>query len=385
MFPMVYEENSRKIITAASILFLMFVNRLFVGPSPKILLNIVIWITYSGILFIPKSWWTRKKFVITVLVVIVETAAGMYWFHEIKLIYFLAIILFTVSIRLSMSKSPIPVVLALLVTAMFYIRFGSGNFFNTISFLFLSIALYFAIRTRMQRNEMYELNKQQLVKLQEAYEQLQEASIKSMQYAVLEERTRIARDIHDSVGHSLTSLIVQMQALKYMMKKDPEDAEKSLDGMLAVARQGLQDIRTSVHSLAENQVISGTAPLKALLSRMEASTSIHYEFHSDLNTEELNIQINGILFRVLQEAITNIIRHSKATFVNISLKKETGKILMRIRDNGTVTPNQKINEGFGLKGMKSRVEEKGGKLNYSSLEPNGFEIKAEIPLNQYDH
>jgi signal transduction histidine kinase len=117
------------------------------------------------------------------------------------------------------------------VTATLYIQFGFKDLFSFISFALFSVVLYLNIRSRMQRNEMFELNKRHLAELQEAYDQLQEASVKVMQYAVLEERTRIARDIHDAVGHSLTSLIVQMQALRYMIKKDPAQAEQSLEGI----------------------------------------------------------------------------------------------------------------------------------------------------------
>jgi signal transduction histidine kinase len=201
----------------------------------------------------------------------------------------------------------------------------------------------------------------------------------------LEERGRIAREIHDAVGYSLTSLIVQMQALRYMIKKEPVQAEQSLEGMLIVARQGLHDIRTSVHSLADDRIRSGITPLKALLSRMEASASIRYTFHADLNEEDLDVDINGILFRVLQEAITNVIRHSTATLVEVSLKRESENILMRIRDNGILESTQKINEGFGLKVMKARLEERGGRLRYSIAKPHGFEIVAEIPTAEQIH
>jgi signal transduction histidine kinase len=111
---------------------------------------------------------------------------------------------------------------------------------------------------------------------------------------------------------------------------------------------------------------------------MEASASIRYTFHSDLNDEDLDVEDCRILFRVLQEAITNVIRHSQATQVDVSLKREAGNIKLRIRDNGMLQSGQKISEGFGLKVMKARLEERGGSLHYTILEPHGFEIIAEI-------
>ncbi|WEG13227.1 sensor histidine kinase [Pullulanibacillus sp. KACC 23026] len=376
---MEYQKRRRALLSASSILFVMAVDQLFIGPPLKILLSALIWLTYAGLLFIRNKSWTKKELVLAASLLVLETAAGLYWFHEIQLIYFLAIILFMASVQLSNPKSLIPLMAALFMAALLYLHFGRGDLFNLLSFLFFSIILYVSIRMRRQRNEMHELNKQQLNKLQEAYEQLQEASVTSMQYAVLEERTRIAREIHDAVGHSLTSLIVQMQALKYMIKKDTEEAAKSLEEMLVVARHGLSDIRTSVHSLAEDQMISGVMPLKALLSRMETSASIASHFHSELSDEDLTMNQSVILFKILQESITNIIRHSEATRVEVTLIKENGNIVLCISDNGLIRSNRTFKEGFGIRGMRARLEERGGKLHYSILEPNGFKLCAEIP------
>ncbi|KRF13549.1 sensor histidine kinase [Paenibacillus sp. Soil787] len=374
-----YQRYGKPLAISVVIFFLMDMNRLFIGPYLQISLNIMIWATYSSFLFFPKSWWTRRRLFLAIFIIVIETTAGLVWYQELKLIYFDAILILSGAIRLSLSKSPILWMVAMFVTAVLYTRFGREDLFSIISFVLLSVVFYLNIRNRKQRNEMYELNKKHLAELQEAYDQLQEASVMAMQYAVLEERTRIAREIHDAIGHSLTSLIVQMQALRYMIKKDPAQAEQSVEGMLVVARQGLHDIRTSVHSLADDQSKSGVAPMKALLSRMEASASIRYRLHSDLNDVDLNVQVYGILFRVLQEAITNIIRHSQATQVEVILKRESGNIIMYIRDNGILESHQKISEGFGLKGMKARLEERGGHLRYSIPEPNGFELIAEIP------
>jgi signal transduction histidine kinase len=379
MLSIEYQSFKRKLVSSLIILILMYANRLFYGSMPKVLLNILIGISFTVILIFPKSKWTTSRLIIAASTVAIEVSAGLIWNHDVKLIYFLSIVMISISMQLSLSKSPIPGMAAMFVTAMLYIRFGSDNFFSILSFILFSIILFFLIRTRMQRNEMIELDKQHLKELQEAYDQLQEASMTAMQYAILEERTRIARDIHDAVGHSLTSLIVQMQALKFMVKIDPEKAEKSLEEMLAVARQGLNDIRISVHSLADDQSSSGVVPLKALLSRMESTSTIQYQFQSELNQEDINVEVYGILFRVLQEALTNIIRHSQATEVIVMLKKESNLVVLSIQDNGKLEKNQKVNEGFGLKVMRLRLEERGGQLKYSTVEPHGFKINAVIP------
>jgi signal transduction histidine kinase len=379
-----YRLYRSQIVSTVAIFFLMYVNRLFIGPLPKIGLNLLIWGSYASILLIPKSWWTRERFILAAFVISIESVAALIWYQETNMIYFLAILIISSVTRLSLAKSPISAMVVVFVMAMLYTRHGNSlDLFHFISFVLSSVVIYLILWSRRQRNEMYELDKRRLVELQEAYDQLQETSVTAMQYAVLEERTRIAREIHDALGHSLTSLIVQIQALGYMIKKDPLQAEQSLVGMLSVARQGLQDIRTSVHALDDDRLGSGIPPLKALLSRMEESASIRYTFHHDLNTEDVSMEVYGTLFRVLQGAITNVIRHSQATLVDVSLKSEAGKFVLHIRDNGVLKTSQKICEGFGLKAMKARIEEKGGLFHYAILEPHGFEIIAEIPTGAH--
>jgi signal transduction histidine kinase len=376
-----YKSYQKEFIGIIIIFILMYLGRLFIGPPQKIGLNLLIWGSYSGLVFIPKSWWTRKRFIIAAVIISIESAIGLVWYQETKLIYYLAIIVISSIKRLSLSKSSIPVMVVIVMMAVLYMQQSNHmDLFHFLSFILFTVVVYLGLWSRMQRHEMYEMNKRHLVELQEAYDQLQETSVAAMHNAVLEERTRIAREIHDALGHSLTSLIVQMQALRYMIKKDPAQAEQSLEEMLVLARQGLQDIRTSVHALAEDRSRSGVIPLKALLSRMKASAAIQFQFHSDLKEEEVSFEICGILFRVLQEAITNVIRHSKATHVDVNLNRAAGNIVMSVRDNGRLESSENFSEGFGLKVMKARLKERGGRLRYLILEPHGFEIIAEIPV-----
>ncbi|MBW7453631.1 sensor histidine kinase [Paenibacillus sepulcri] len=374
-----YRSYGKPFASAAVIFFLMNTNRMFEAPLPQIGIHLVIWATFSGILFIPKTWWTITRAVIAASLLIIECAIGIIWFQEMKLLYFIAILLFAAALRQSLLKGRNTAIAVMFITATLYIRFGHADLFNLVSFILLAIVLYFFIRSRIQRNEIHEMNKRHLEELQDAYEQLQDASATALQNAILEERTHIAREIHDAVGHSLTSLIVQMQALRYMMKEDPVQAGQSLEGMLGVARQGLQDIRSSVHALAGNRTIPGIAALKSLLSRMEAAASIAYRFHTDLQDEDVSAEVYETLFPVLQESITNVMRHSRATLLEVGLGRDGDNIVMRIRDNGVLADDYKISEGFGLRVMKARLEEKGGSLSYRIAEQDGFEITATIP------
>lgn len=369
----------RPIVRAVILLFVMDLYRLFSGPPTQTALNLLLWASFSFVPLLPKVWWTKRRLQAAGLILTAESAAALLWFQEWNLIYFIAILAFSAAVHLSLSRSPLLAIAAMLVTALLYIRFGRNDLFHFVTFSLLAFVFYWTVRSRMQRNEIAELNRQHLAKLQEAYAQLQEASAVGMHNAVLEERTRIAREIHDAVGHSLTSLIVQLQALRYMIGQDAAQAEQAVEQMLVVARQGLQNIRSSVHALADDRTGLGIAPLRALLSRMEASASIGYTLESALDDGELDAELSGLLFSVLQEAVTNVIRHAEATRVEVELSREAEAVVLRVRDNGKLTSAKPVAEGFGLRAMRARVEEKGGWLRVAPVPPHGLALTAAVP------
>ncbi|GMK40482.1 sensor histidine kinase YxjM [Paenibacillus sp. CCS19] len=371
--------NIRAAAGAIMIGILMHMNDFFSGSPLKIALNLLIYATFISRFLLRDFWRTTRMSVLFVVLALLETGAGIIWFDENVLIYFLAVIIVTTAVRLSLAPKRVPLLATMVAVAGVYAAFGHVNVLSFSSFVIITIFFYINVQSRRQRDAIFEENKRNLIELQEAYTHLQEASVTSMRNAVLDERTRIARDIHDAVGHSLTSLIVQMQALRYMIAKDPAQAEQSLSGMLEVARQGLQDIRTSVHSLADDRSVSGLAPLRALLVRMEATTGITYHFHTEGLEEEIAAADATLLFSIMQEAVTNMVRHAKATHVDVHIGQEAEHIALHIRDNGQALAGEDVQEGFGLKMMRARLEEGGGCLTVGAVEPHGFEIIALLP------
>lgn len=364
---------------AVFIAILMTMNGFFAGSPVKIALNALILATYISRFAFRDFWRTKRMSVAFVTIAALETAVGVAWYNESVLLYFLAVIVVTTVIRLSFAPTRVPLLAAMIVIAGLYTAFGDVSLISFVSFVIIAVFFYFNVQSRRQRDVIYEENKRNLAELQEAYAHLQEASVTSMRNAVMDERTRIAREIHDAVGHSLTSLIVQMQALRYMIAKDPAQAEQSLAGMLEVARQGLQDIRTSVHALADDRTTSGLAPIKAQLARMEATAAITSSLAAELPEEEITAEYATLLFSVMQEAITNIVRHAEATHVDVRLFAEGGQIVLIVLDNGKVSQEEAVREGFGLKTMRARLEEAGGRLTYGTADPHGFQIRAELP------
>ncbi|MEC0229937.1 sensor histidine kinase [Paenibacillus alba] len=244
----------------------------------------------------------------------------------------------------------------------------------------VSIAgVYFGVRGIAYRNEYHRRIQQHLEALQKAHEELQEATLVSMHHAVLEERSRIARDIHDSLGHSLTSLIVQLQAVQYMVAGGPDEAREAVKNMLAVARQSLKDIRSSVHALADDRHHLGIDSPRALLSQTQNHSGLQGIFHAE-DSLDLPSEMLIVLYRILQEALTNITRHAEATSVSVNIHKSEGEVFMVIADNGKLADVQGLHLGFGLQGIQQRAASLGGTCEFVPGVPSGLQVKVRIPL-----
>lgn len=158
----------------------------------------------------------------------------------------------------------------------FLLSSHGGSLETIISNISIMIGLYVffsSMRFRREARKEAERNHAELAKmhvqlehahkeLQKAHAELQEASVLSLRYAVLEERTRIARDIHDSIGHELTSVIVQLQSLPYILKSSKEDSEKVIQNVLSVARECLQEVRSVVHQMGRSESMVGLTALR---------------------------------------------------------------------------------------------------------------------------
>ncbi|WP_152394545.1 sensor histidine kinase [Paenibacillus guangzhouensis] len=217
--------------------------------------------------------------------------------------------------------------------------------------------------------------------LKQSHKELEEASVRSLRYAVLEERTRIARDIHDSIGHGLTSVIVQLQALPYMIKANTAEADATLSNVLDVARNCLTEVRTVVHQMAIDDAGLGLLALKSLINSVQEQSGLQITLNVKGDVTPWKADVSELLYRVLQESLTNAIRHAKATHVHVSVNEQPEKITMRIQDNGSWTGDAPPSPGFGINGMRERCECAGGSFFMRTNHPHGLALIATIPVD----
>lgn len=186
------------------------------------------------------------------------------------------------------------------------------------------------------------------------------------------ERTRIARDLHDQMGHHLVALNMQLQVLE---KKLPDAALPELGQARDLARDLFEDVRATLLQLRQDQSDFGE-----LLERMLANIPyLKFEVEIDSELLMLDAQLASCLLRVVQEAITNALKHSNADRMRVNLRREDhGGIRMEVQDNGRQVRTAEFGSGLGLGGLEERVSELGGHLQAGPT-GEGFRLVAEFP------
>lgn len=195
----------------------------------------------------------------------------------------------------------------------------------------------------------------------------------------LKERHRISRDIHDSVGHSLSTIIIQLGA----MAKLSEDIHPVLSQMSSELRdfaaESLQDVRKVVHDLHVDMPDSNRLvnELEMLFTQMQ-QTGLTVHFHHNVSQQVLTQGQANFLYRTIQECMTNGLKHGQATVVRITLVSAEQSLLLTIQDDGTGT--QQVEFLGGLQGIRERLTELGGTMTVESAPQQGFRVQIILPI-----
>lgn len=209
-------------------------------------------------------------------------------------------------------------------------------------------------------------------------EQLREAGERLEEAAVLKERNRIAKQIHDTTGHSITTIIVQTELAKLKMESDPAVAKKSVDSAHQQAVAALEELRKSVRVLSgEEEMFDLLSNLRGAINATQAGTGI--VVRSDIDPLDLGKERNLFLYSSLKEGLNNGIRHGKATAFYFSLKGEADGVHFLLSDNGN--GGNGYHKGFGLSSMEKKAKEFGGTVEFSGTDDEGFEIRMTLPYH----
>lgn len=251
------------------------------------------------------------------------------------------------------------------------------NFLDIINLLFFILFLMIYIANEVQENERMT---QELIMVHQVNHELENYAAVSEKIAEDKERKRIAREIHDTLGHALTGIAAGVDACIAMIDINPEATKKQLMVISKVVRQGIVDVRNSLNKLRpgalEQHGFKGA--IENMIEEFTSVSDLTISLDYRLDKVDFENTKEDILFRVIQESVTNAVRHGDATHIDISLYIEDNSLYLKIQDNGQGC--EEIHYGFGLKQMKERLGMINGKVAYDGH--HGFLTIVTIPLQE---
>ncbi len=196
------------------------------------------------------------------------------------------------------------------------------------------------------------------------------------QLAATLERNRIARDIHDSLGHTLTTLDIQLEVAQKLREHDPNQALQALDTAKLLASECLQDVRRALQTLHRSPFDLQQA-LYALVEQVKQHQL--FQVYMEIQLPPLPLQTSHQLYCIVQEGLTNIQKHADATCVKLRSYVSEHEVIIELIDDGKGFNPDLSHEGFGLRGMQERVQLLGGQLLIKTAPGQGTSIHVAIP------
>lgn len=252
-----------------------------------------------------------------------------------------------------------------------------GDIVTLSPFMVLMLASPFGIRSMARRQSLER--------------ELDEAQQRIKELVKREERMRIARDLHDTLGHTLSLITLKSQLVEKLAVKDPERAQKEAQEIQRTSRAALRQVRELVSDMRAVSVAEELAEAGEMLRAAE----IALEVEGDIELGGVSDLMQNILSLCIKEAVTNIVKHSKATLCKIAVTAGEADIRLTIEDNGmgwkmhepgkspslsSLPASDQAFGGNGLKGMAERLSLIEGSLALSSLEPRGARLSVTVPL-----
>lgn len=272
----------------------------------------------------------------------------------------------------------------------FFILAGK-NILTSINDISFVIFLYFLLQNKINENKAIRSLNQELrvtaSELEVANIQLKELARTSEENVKMKERNRLAREIHDILGHSLTSITTGIEACVEIIGFDTELAKKQLNRILELSRKGLLDIRRSVKelkidSIAKSELIPA---IQTLVKDINECTPLEIELQIVGKILKLKDDEDQTVYRIIQESITNAIKHGHATKIHLNLEYSQHVLKIIVKDDGLGTDI--MTNGFGLTHIRERIDMLKGTMAIDTKAGEGFILKVDIPIrwgNAYD-
>jgi len=236
--------------------------------------------------------------------------------------------------------------------------------------------------------EVFRSRREREADLEERTRQLKIEQEENAKRAVLDERVRIARELHDVVAHHVSVMGIQAGAARKVLSKQPDKAKEALSEIETSSRQAINELHRLLGFLRPKDQVEGVLPqpslkqLDVLVKEMQNS-GLPVEVKIVGKEQFIPESVDLSAYRIVQEALTNVLKHAGPAKAIVTIKYSTGMIELDINDNGRgkITGNDKKPGGRGIIGMKERISLHGGELKTGNMADGGFFVKAKLPFN----
>lgn len=390
--------------------FLDTLHALPVQPRMNVVIVLVLYLFLMGIFIAQEKFWKNQtgkiyislllEFIISVMIVVVINFNynGLFFLVFTGVIYYakgdrgkyLVICLALISFLLTDSKLlsinynlySINDYFAFYDTTIQQYLVGAYNLLISLNIILFII--YCILMIQQQRgtidevNLLYEEIRKTNEDLENANNQLKEYAKITERMGETRERNRLAREIHDTLGHTLTGISVGIDACIATVEMAPAETKAHLERISAVARNGLLDIRRSVNELKPDALerLSLESAITKMITDMKSITDMQIFFDCRIHQLKFDADEESAIYRVIQESLTNAMRHGKASRVRIVMERQEDMVVLTINDNGIGC--SEIKKGFGTQHIMERIGMLNGTVEFRS--DNGFSVIARIPI-----
>jgi len=245
---------------------------------------------------------------------------------------------------------------------------------ETVPILLLSIGVKEQNNKKLKAQVLYDELREKDKKLKQANLELESYVNTVEEIAVLRERNRISREIHDNVGHSLSTIRIQLGAMENLSRESCPQVSNMAKNLDEFAKDSLADVRAAVRAMKprEFEEYEEIIAISEMIKNFKKLTNIDIQMRISENIWKLNSDQTMTIYRILQEFLSNALRHGKATEIRIFLNFLEDYLRIHMKDNGVGCSI--VNAGIGLKSIKERVAIFGGTMEYYTKEGAGFEL-----------
>lgn len=257
---------------------------------------------------------------------------------------------------------------------------ASSLFINKDFFaLFIDTIIFYGIGFCLGRMTIVNnANKELIASIEEKNKHLEYYSKKIEELTIREERNRVSQDLHDTVGHIFISVITSLDALPFLYQADKKEAEKSIKEISDLARNGLNDVRKTIHHMSPMNHQTLVELVQELMADFMKHTATAIKLNVEGEAIKVSERVKFVIIRCIQEGLTNAKRHGQATFIKVNISFKQEELIILIEDNGNGC--DELNFGFGLRSMKDRISALAGTVTFYSKLNNGMRITCNIPI-----